>query len=505
MKNNTTEKLIISTIAVYSLLFLCFMPFSGTVAAQPEEPGPFPAGWMQIDLQRDGRVLSSRIYYPALYEGSDAPIDTINKPYQAVGFGHGFFMQTGYYISLYEHLATHGYVVIAPQFPYVNHLQLGFDLLYCVNYIKSENNNPSSIFYGLIDTTGTGLFGHSLGGGASLLASAHDTTITVAAPLSAAETTPSAINLMNQIKGVVYLISAQNDGITPVNSHQQPMFDNANPIKGIPVIRGANHTKYMDTRIWDWTDPGGYLSPAEQQLITRRYLTSIFNLFLKQDTTYWKYTFGEIAQNDTSIILNFELKPLIPQNFNLIFPLDTLSSNDVTFTWESTYSLNLNDIIQYRIDVSENESFDPVLISQEGLTDTSYYAELNPGIYFWRVLAYTSDSTAVYSPTVSFVIESVTGVEDVSSRLPRHFQLNQNFPNPFNNQTVISYFLAEDAPVKLEVYDLLGRKITTLVDDYQAAGEYRVPYKPGKVSSGVYYYRLNTGALVKVRRMLLLR
>ncbi len=139
-------------------------------------------------------------------------------------------MQNSNYISLYKHLTSYGYIVIAPQFPDVNHLQLAFDLLFCANLIKNQNKNPSSIFYRLVDTTKTGLSGHSMGGGASLLAAANDSTITVVAPL-AAERNPSDIGVMNNIKSVFYLITAQNDGITPPQNHQIPMFNNAKPIK----------------------------------------------------------------------------------------------------------------------------------------------------------------------------------------------------------------------------------------------------------------------------------
>ena len=143
----------------------------------------------------------------------------------------GFFMQNSYYISQFKHLASYGFVVIAPQFPDNNHLQLAFDLIFCVNHIKEQTTNNSSRFFNNIDTTKAGVSGHSMGGGASLLAAANDSTITVAAPLAAAETNPSAINVMNQIKGVVYLISAQNDGIAPPSQHQIPMYNNGNSVK----------------------------------------------------------------------------------------------------------------------------------------------------------------------------------------------------------------------------------------------------------------------------------
>ena len=116
-------------------------------------------------------------------------------------------MQTGYYLSHFRHLATHGFVVIAPQFPDTQHGELAEDLLYCVQYLRQQNTSPSSRFRGLLDTTFIGPTGHSMGGGASLLAAARDSRVKVVAPLAAAETTPSAIAVMNQIMGIVYLIA----------------------------------------------------------------------------------------------------------------------------------------------------------------------------------------------------------------------------------------------------------------------------------------------------------
>lgn len=68
-----------------------------------------------------------------------------------MAFDHGFFMQNNYYLSLFKHLASNGFNVIAPQFPDNNHLQFAYDLLYCVNHIKRENKNHNSIFYHLFD------------------------------------------------------------------------------------------------------------------------------------------------------------------------------------------------------------------------------------------------------------------------------------------------------------------------------------------------------------------
>ena len=503
-------------IFIFYCSFLIYQPWLVVnCLAQPNNKGPYEAGWTSATLNREGRTLNTIIYYPSFVEGSETQIDTLHGPYQPIAFGHGFLMQNNYYISHFKHLASYGFVVIAPQFPDNNHLQLAYDLIYCVNYIKTQNANSSSRFFNLIDVTKAGLSGHSMGGGASLLASANDSTITVTAPLAAAETNPSAIDLMDQIEGVVYLISAQNDGITPPPQHQIPMYNNANPVKALPLIKGANHTKFMDTRIWDWTDPNGYLTATQQLATTRKYLVSIFNLFLKEDTSYFKYSFGELAQNDTSIIFQYELKPLKPKNFNLISPQDTLYQADVTFLWNSTYSLNLYDQVEYEITVASDELFNNVVLQISQLNDTIYTAQLTNGQYYWKVKAYTSQSSFTFSNVLSFVIDTPTEMYD-KENLPTEFYLSQNYPNPFNPNTVISYQLPVSSDVTLKVYDVLGNEVVTLVNEYKSAGEYEVEFtasdgirdlpagRQGLVS-GIYFYQLRAGEFIQAKKMTLIK
>ncbi|MDW8436942.1 MAG: S8/S53 family peptidase [Chloroherpetonaceae bacterium] len=87
--------------------------------------------------------------------------------------------------------------------------------------------------------------------------------------------------------------------------------------------------------------------------------------------------------------------------------------------------------------------------------------------------------------------------------LPKVFALHQNYPNPFNPTTTIAYQLAENADVALEVFDVLGRKIATLVEARQDAGSYSANFDASGLSSGVYFYRLRAGAFSETRKMIL--
>ncbi|MBD3383463.1 T9SS type A sorting domain-containing protein [candidate division KSB1 bacterium] len=85
------------------------------------------------------------------------------------------------------------------------------------------------------------------------------------------------------------------------------------------------------------------------------------------------------------------------------------------------------------------------------------------------------------------------------------FDLLQNYPNPFNASTTIRYHLKNAAEVRLEIYDMIGRNIATLVNDAQAAGEYSINYQADYLPSGVYYYKLTAGNYVKTKKMILLK
>jgi len=94
---------------------------------------------------------------------------------------------------------------------------------------------------------------------------------------------------------------------------------------------------------------------------------------------------------------------------------------------------------------------------------------------------------------------------DQPETLPCHTFIQPNYPNPFNNSTTIEYGLKQDERVVIEIYDLLGRKIETLVDVYQPAGMHRAIWNADQISTGIYFYKINAGDFSKTRKMLLLK
>ena len=92
-----------------------------------------------------------------------------------------------------------------------------------------------------------------------------------------------------------------------------------------------------------------------------------------------------------------------------------------------------------------------------------------------------------------------------ANNFPKEFVLNQNFPNPFNPVTHISYSLPKTGYVTLKVVDLQGRETATLVDQFQNGGQYTVGFDASGLASGIYFYRLQAGNQILMRKMILLR
>jgi Secretion system C-terminal sorting domain len=88
---------------------------------------------------------------------------------------------------------------------------------------------------------------------------------------------------------------------------------------------------------------------------------------------------------------------------------------------------------------------------------------------------------------------------------PTEFMLNQNYPNPFNPTTIITYQIKESDYVQLKVYDVLCHEVALLVDKVQPSGYYQLTFDGNNLSDGIYFYRLQCGNYVDVKKMVLVK
>jgi hypothetical protein len=99
------------------------------------------------------------------------------------------------------------------------------------------------------------------------------------------------------------------------------------------------------------------------------------------------------------------------------------------------------------------------------------------------------------------------GVHKITNEIPIEYKLEQNYPNPFNPMTNIKYQIPENSMVTLKVYDILGREISTLINEFQNAGIYETQFPNNSVqlSSGIYFYKITAGDYSAVKRMLMIK
>ena len=108
-----------------------------------------------------------------------------------------------------------------------------------------------------------------------------------------------------------------------------------------------------------------------------------------------------------------------------------------------------------------------------------------------------------------YKIKPIPTVVQSAPPLPEQTALLPNYPNPFNSSTQIPYRVSAPGPVRLVIYNVLGQPVRTLVDEIQAAGAYQVSWdgrnhRGAHVANGIYLYRLQTGEIAQVRKMLVL-
>jgi len=149
--------------------------------------------------------------------------------------------------------------------------------------------------------------------------------------------------------------------------------------------------------------------------------------------------------------------------------------------------------------------------------DSDHWATLNETVDDSLYLTYINDKDAgavpqtesadTENPVMYLAIKSPTAVSvsDQEVWLPTVTVLDQNYPNPFNAETSISYTLADGGNVSLNIYDISGRLVETLVDGYQIAGKRLVTWDASGGSSGIYFYKLTTPDFTQTKKMNLLR
>lgn len=198
-----------------------------------------------------GRQIQTEIYYPSYTSGENTPVAT-SPDFSVIVFGHGFAMGWDAYQNIWEHLVPQGYIMAFVRtegslIPAPSHGDFGADLALVTSKMLALNGTAGSLFQGKVKQKSV-IMGHSMGGGATLLAASNNGSIAGVVGFAPAETTPSAIGVCSNITVPALIFSGSNDGVTPPGTNHIPMYQGiASTCKSFVSITGGAHCYFANS------------------------------------------------------------------------------------------------------------------------------------------------------------------------------------------------------------------------------------------------------------------
>jgi len=198
-----------------------------------------------------GRQIQTEIYYPSYTSGENTPVAT-SPDFPVIVFGHGFAMGWDAYQNIWEHVVPRGYIMAFVRtegslIPAPSHADFGADLALVVTKMLALNTTAGSPFNGTIKQKAV-IMGHSMGGGATMLAAANNTSIAGIVGLAPAETNPTAIGVCPNITVPALIFSGSSDGVTPPAQNHLPMYQGiASTCKSFVSITGGAHCYFANS------------------------------------------------------------------------------------------------------------------------------------------------------------------------------------------------------------------------------------------------------------------
>ena len=210
-----------------------------------------------------------------------------------------------------------------------------------------------------------------------------------------------------------------------------------------------------------------------------------------------------VLVDSTGIVSNIDFR---------VIPLPDTGIAVISGTVKTNSGLNIIGAVVYVID--ENNNIVNYAVSDqngsyrvEGLLPGNY-SVLSDKMYYINqsnhsvVIDYNTNMFKTLAFIMSF--DNLTGVGN-DLETPSSFSLHQNYPNPFNPSTNISFSVSELRNVSLKIYDILGKEVSTLVNENLAPGSYSVTFNASSLPSGMYFYKLQAGDFTSVKKMTLIK
>jgi hypothetical protein len=184
---------------------------------------------------------------------------------------------------------------------------------------------------------------------------------------------------------------------------------------------------------------------------------------------------------------------------------DTLLHHMISTLTDTNITLYIDGELKASTPLDTNNSISKISAAFVYLAKVGYTGDAT-----WRgeILEFNIFNKALSPEEVLFLFNKgavPTSIEDDLSIYPEEYGLAQNYPNPFNPGTKISFDLPKESHVKIDVYDMLGREIATLLDEIKPAGKHNIEFDGAKLTSGIYICRMEAGNKIFSRKMVLLK
>ena len=193
-----------------------------------------------------------------------------------------------------------------------------------------------------------------------------------------------------------------------------------------------------------------------------------------------------------------EIKRDTTISIGIINPYNSPDSISISWSGRSISTSKLEiDPINLRLDPLSQYNI-LCTIRASAMAANSYTVALKMSRYF------TLDPASQYiSKIVRFTVPTVSSVDESGNKF--NYILSQNYPNPFNPSTKIKYSIANGSQVEIVIFDILGKEITKIVNEYKNAGSYEVSFNASEIPSGIYYYRLKAGSYSSIKKLVVLK
>jgi hypothetical protein len=186
---------------------------------------------------------------------------------------------------------------------------------------------------------------------------------------------------------------------------------------------------------------------------------------------------------------------------DMVYFISTLTNNSVLLSWQTSFELNNSGFRVYRKSIKNgSEWMDIGFVPGKGNTnnETEYTftdSKLETGNYNYRLKQTDHNGNFEYF--------SLPNTVEIGK--PKISELLQNYPNPFNPVTKIDYYLSENGLVKIEIFDVTGKEVSMLVNEYKEAGFYYTEFNGSNFASGFYFYRISAGSYTAIKKMIILK